>query len=293
MEVWRARITLPQWRLFADRRNMSSVGTNRSASTASARRWSRAAGGLFVILVLMLLFVVSVAGGASIDVWPLFLPWLVLAAVAAVALLVARPLRLGLAGGVLIGGAQAVQWGSGFFSSDAPLWASLAMLVGLSLAGAGAALMGLVRLTRRSLFGRSDEHLNAENGVTNRMLVVAGVALAAVVILGVALLGPRPGPSSDLERVVAGGASSPRAAFAEAGIEASRACVFGPYSTDGAIADELGFAWADAASTGIASLDGHELVIAADADRVIAWALVARPSGSNLVGGEYGCEATA
>lgn len=122
------------------------------------------------------------------------------------------------------------------------------------------------------------------------MLVAVGVALAALVILGVALLAPRPGPSSDLERVVADGASSPRAAFAEAGIEASRACVFGPYSTEDAIADELGFAWADAASTLIGSSDGHELVIAADTDRVIAWALVPRPSGATLVGGEYGCE---
>jgi len=125
--------------------------------------------------------------------------------------------------------------------------------------------------------------------VNNRMLVAAGVALAAVVILGVALLGSRPRPSSDLERAVADGASSPSAAFAEAGIQASRACVFGPYSTEDAIADELGFAWPAAASTGIASSDGHELVIAADADYVIAWALVPRPAGLNLVGGEYGC----
>lgn len=124
--------------------------------------------------------------------------------------------------------------------------------------------------------------------MNNRMLV-AGVALVAVVILGVALVGPRSGPSSDLERAVSDGASSTRAAFAEAGIEASRACVFGPYSTEDAIADELGFAWEEAASTGIGSLDSHELVVAADADRVIAWSLVPRPSGASLVGGDYGC----
>jgi len=125
--------------------------------------------------------------------------------------------------------------------------------------------------------------------VNHRMLVAAAVALAVVVVVGLALLGLRPGPSADLERVVAGRPTSPRAAFTEAGITASRACVFGPYSTEDAIADELGFAWEEAASTGIDVSDAYELVVAADAERVIAWALVTRPSGSDLVRGEYGC----
>lgn len=126
--------------------------------------------------------------------------------------------------------------------------------------------------------------------MNKRALTGLTAVVAVLVVFGLALFISRPSPHAELERVVADGQTSAPVAFAAAGINASRACVFGPYSTADAISDELGFAWNDAAATGIDSSDGHELVVAADDDRVVAWALVTRPDGSSLLGGDEGCQ---
>ena len=87
--------------------------------------------------------------------------------------------------------------------------------------------------------------------MNNRAFMALAVAIGLVVI-GVAVFAGRPAPSEELVRAVGGGASTAHDAFARAGISASRACVFGPYSTDETIARELGFAWDRAAAiTGI------------------------------------------
>jgi hypothetical protein len=140
----------------------------------------------------------------------------------------------------------------------------------------------------------ADESLEAEfdpsmNRSKRRRGLAAALAIGLLVVVVVAVIASRPGASGVLERVVGERPANASDAFARAGISASRACVFGPYSTDEAINNALGFAWDRAAATGIAKTDVHELVIAADDVRVIAWALVARPTGSNLIEGAYGC----
>jgi hypothetical protein len=69
-------------------------------------------------------------------------------------------------------------------------------------------------------------------------------------------------------------------------------CVIGPYSTDETIEDHLGFRRHGASThTDIGSQDTRELVIAADPDDVIAWAMVPRPMGIDLMpDGQYGCD---
>jgi len=125
------------------------------------------------------------------------------------------------------------------------------------------------------------------------LLIALTLALAIAMAVGVVSFINQPRADEGLERAVmsrpSGGASE---AFARADVTAERVCVFGPYSTDAAIADELGFEWSGTAQqTGIGSLDTHELVVAADLNRVIAWAMVPRGSGSWLLeDAAYGCE---
>jgi len=76
----------------------------------------------------------------------------------------------------------------------------------------------------------------------------------------------------------------------QAGVSAERFCVFGPYATRQQIDDALGFSWPPASDTGIGLTDTQELVVAADSNRVVAWAMVSLGTAADLVGGDYRCE---
>jgi hypothetical protein len=97
-------------------------------------------------------------------------------------------------------------------------------------------------------------------------------------------------PNEGLKRALNSGSHSATDIVRQAGVEATRICVFGPYTTDEVIHEALRFAWASASDrTGIGSSDSDELVVAATNDAVTAWALVERPVGSSAIGPRYGC----
>ncbi|MDQ3524990.1 MAG: hypothetical protein M3451_08065 [Chloroflexota bacterium] len=101
----------------------------------------------------------------------------------------------------------------------------------------------------------------------------------------------RPAADEALARSIAAQPATLPDALRDADVAGDRACVFGPYSTDDAIAEELGFRWEGASqATGIGSSDAHELVVGADDTEVVAWTLVPRPTGSDLLQGNHGCQ---
>jgi hypothetical protein len=97
-------------------------------------------------------------------------------------------------------------------------------------------------------------------------------------------------PNEALRRALSGGSHSATDIVRQAGVQATRMCVFGPYTTDEVIDAALGFAWASASDrTGIGSSDSDELVVTATNDAVTAWSLVERPAGTAAIGPGYGC----
>lgn len=127
-----------------------------------------------------------------------------------------------------------------------------------------------------------------------RLLIGISAILALLLAVALLLFIDRARADEALQRAVATEPANAAEALARAGIVATRFCVFGPYATDDVIANELGFDWPGAsAQTGIGMIDSHELVVAEAEDRVVAWAMVPRPTGSALLtNGEYGCEPT-
>jgi hypothetical protein len=98
-------------------------------------------------------------------------------------------------------------------------------------------------------------------------------------------------PSVPLRDSILAGSHHGRPAeiLANAGIDASRICVFGPYTTASTINEVLEFNWLSSSRTGIESTDASDLVVAANSHFVSAWTLVPRDVADFLRPDGYGC----
>lgn len=117
------------------------------------------------------------------------------------------------------------------------------------------------------------------------------LVLGAVVIALVLFYATRDEPSIALHDSVVAGSHHGRPAeiLDNAGIIASRICVFGPYTSADTINEVLGFPWSRASRTGIESAEASNLVVAANAFWVSAWTLAPRSASDFLRPDGYGC----
>ncbi len=96
--------------------------------------------------------------------------------------------------------------------------------------------------------------------------------------------------SPDLEAAVE--SASPGAGLNildDVGLSGDGICVVGPYASAARFEDVTGVAWPEIEETAISDNDDVELVAVIDAHEVAAWAIVDRPSGSDLLGGIDRC----
>jgi hypothetical protein len=118
------------------------------------------------------------------------------------------------------------------------------------------------------------------------------VLLTAVFLLLVVQSGQ---PNQSLRDSVLAGAhhGQPGEILRNAGLDAARICVFGAGTPADMIDEVLGFSWPIAVATGIGATSVEDLVVAANARDVRAWAMVPRGSADFLRPDGYGCQAVA
>lgn len=122
------------------------MAENGSVTNLERRRSRlRISGALFVALAPWILLLLALAGAVSIDASSILIPWAGLAAIVGLALVIAPSMAwLGLLGasfGVASTGFGLVQ----LTQSTSDFYVALAVLIGLSIGGAAAAVLGLIR----------------------------------------------------------------------------------------------------------------------------------------------------
>jgi hypothetical protein len=126
-------------------------------------------------------------------------------------------------------------------------------------------------------------------------MVGVGLGLFFVTAVFLLLIVQSGRPNQALRDSVVSGAhhGQPAEILRNAGLSAARICVFGPYTTSDTIEEVLGFSWPPAESTGIDMTDAEDLVVAANARDVRAWAMVPRGTADFLRPDGYGCQPVA
>jgi len=96
--------------------------------------------------------------------------------------------------------------------------------------------------------------------------------------------------STDLEQAVSSADPGAGATVLDAaGVSANQVCVLSPYTTAERFEGVTGVAWPQVEREDVFQQDNIELVAAIGGNEVVAWAEVARPQGSDLLGGPDRC----